>query len=697
MDEILAGLKHLPLKLTRNKLTIHIDAATPTNPIRSGMLTYAEIYVPEAYQSPNYILVSKRMGSEKPVSILSGLPFYYGTDFDIEKILDGKVSYCPPNLKINEIQLCPTLTVPYKVRSYIEKDRQIIVGTEQNSTTEFALKGGLKADDFAGWKDEFFTTYFNEKLPFLTNSSSEKEISRDQPEYLYFLVNIFPKPTTLKLRITLYFNDGTDDIFTIKTVQNVEQYSVYSIPAGFSNLGLEIHENIVKKIVSYELWVSNQDDKRISEVRTFTLDERYYRNDRYIVFSNSLGGYDTMRVTGVGRETLKVTKQSGERELESNYLPSSSDIFVTGIEGRPETTINTGFLDADATAYLAEILFSEDIYILTKDGLVPVILVDDSLMTIEDNVDLTSRNLTFTHAKKETAFSALPVAPTVATRELRWEPSGPYCVYSPDTGLSTGFQGATTLTLVYADNGEPVKGVPPKNNTPGTEGYVPPQISSACGNNYAPFKNVSIARLGTYRKNDCVGGFGDFANIVVSANLYGGLTQAEADNRAEAHWNFLNTQEFANQNALCIASPEFYTLNPIPPVSRFNFRYAFGAGVSGVVYIHGGPGANGDNNAVVFGNHWAIQNNVNPNSILYSPGRNDCIIANDLAGHRYYITFFGYNQNRRMRLFVNGILKEDISVTASQMLADGGVHIYQLPATTVIPSQATVYCLVENF
>jgi len=697
MDELLVGLKHLPLKFTRNKLTIHIDAATPTNPVRSGMLSHAEIYIPEAYQSPTYKLVGERVGSEKPVATMAGLPYYYGTDFDIETILDGKVSYCPPSLKTNDIQLCPTLTVPFKVRSYVDKNNEIIEGTDLISGASFCLKAGLNADDYAGWKDVFFTTYFDENLPFLTNQGNEKEISRIQPEYLYFLVNFLPKPTSLKLRITLYFNDGTEDTFTIKTLSSVEQYSVYSLAVGFSNLNLESYENIIKKVVNYDVWVSNQDNKRLSEVRSFYIDERFYRNSRYLIFSNSLGGYDTIRTTGISKDTLKIVRQSGERELESNYLPSSSDIFITGIEGRPELSVNTGFLDADMTAYLSEILLSEDVYVLSKDGLVPVMLVDDALITNEDNVDLTSRNLTFTYGKKETAYSALPIAPTVLARALRWEPSGPYCVYSPDTGLSTGFQGATTLTLVYADTGEIVRGVPPKDNTPGTDGYVQPQLSSACGNGYAPYKNVQISRVGTYRKNDCVGGYGDFANIVVAANIYGGLTQAEADSRAEAYWAFLNTQDYANANGGCIASPEFYTMNPLPIVGRFNFRYAFGAGISGtVVYIHGGQGANGGTTALVHGNHWAIQNNTNPDSVFYSAGKNDCALPNIIAGgYHYIITFFGYNENRRMRFYVSGVLKEEVTVSSSQFQANGGVYMHFLSATTTIPSQSTVYCIVE--
>jgi hypothetical protein len=697
MDTLLAGLRHLPLKFTRNKLTIHIDAADPTLLVRSGMLTHAEISCPVAYQSANYAKVGERIGSEKPVAQLAGLPYFYGTDFDIETILDGKVSYCPPSRKNNTIQLCPNLTIPFKIRSYIEKNGIQIANTDAITNSQFCLKAGLSADDYAGWKDNYFTTYLDEHLPFLTNQQNDKEVSRNQTEYLYFLVNFLPKPTALKLRVKVYFNDGTDVVYTLKTLNSVQQYSVYSIPVGFTDLGLESYENIIKKVVSWDIWVNNNTDNRVSEIRSYIVDEHFARNERQIIFSNSLGGYDTLRVTGVASDTLKVTKQTGERELESNYLPSASDMFVNGVEGRPEMSVNTGFLDADQISYLQEILLSEDIYILTKDGFVPIILTDESLLKNQDNVDIDSRTFTFTYGKKEMAYSVLPIAPTAVTRELRWSPSGSYCVYNPDTGLANGFQGATTLTLVYADTNEIVRGVPPKDNTPGTDGYYEPQLSSFCSDGYAPFKNVLISRLGTFRRNDCVSSYGDFATVVIMANILGGLTQFEADTRAEELWDLINSQDYANTHAGCIASPEFYTINPVPPINSFNFRYAFGSGVSGVIYIHGGPGASGGNADLVYGNHWAVQTNTNPGSIKIPTGQNDCFLPNVIpGGYRYYITFAGYNQNRRMRLYVNGVLKEDITITAAQFQANGGGHIYQLQASTVIPSQATNYCILEN-
>lgn len=697
MDELLAGIKHLPLKFSRNKLTVHIDAANPSDPVRSGLLSHAEIYIPEAYQSPNYSEAGERVGSEKPVSQLAGLPYYYGTDFDIQTILDGKLFYQIPSLKTNDIQVCTNLTIPFKVRSFIEKDNVIVAGTESISTAQYCIKAGLKADDYAGWKDAFFTNYFDEHLPFLTNQQNDKEVSRSQPEYLYFLVNFLPKPTTLKLRIALYFSDGTTETITSKTLNGVIQYSVYLTPTGFTSLGLSDYETDIKKIVSYEVWLNNQDDNRISEKRSYLLDDRYQRNVRYLLFSNSLGGYDSLRCLGVGVETLKVTRQLGERELDANYLPSASEIFISGVSGRKELNVNTGFLDADNTEYLTELILSEDVYVYTKDGFIPIVLADDSYISNQDNVDLASRIFTFLYAKSDIAYSLLPTAPTVTAREIRWEPSGPYCVYNSDTGLANGFQGASTLTLVYADTGEPVKGVPPKSNTPGTEGYVQPQLSNACADGYAPFKNIAISRLGTFRKNDCIGAFGDFATIQVAANTFGGLTQEESNSRAEEYWSFLNTQDYANTNGGCIALPEFYTLNPIPSAGKFNFRYAIGTGLTGVVYIHGGLGVNGGTTDLVYGNHWAIVNNTNPNSIIYPSGKNDCILPSVIAGTYYYIiSFIGWSDTKRMRFYVNGELKEEVTVTPTQFQANGGSYNHRLLSTTIIPSQATVYCVIEK-
>ncbi|MGX7687160.1 DUF5977 domain-containing protein [Flectobacillus roseus] len=690
MDSLATGISHLPLCFSRNKLTYHVDAFDPLVTMRAGLLTYIEIHTPKSYQSAEFVKLAERVASERPMQMLSGAPFYYGTDFEIDSILDGLLSYCPPKYNQTQIMVCASMTIPFKVKSAI-KNNTGVLGTITTSDTLFAIKAGLSTDQYPGWKDNFFTNYFDQNKPFLTFHPREKTIDREQPEFLYWLCNLLPKPSKVNVRVEVSFSDGSTSVLTPQFLVNPSQYTVYCIPVGFVTLGLDLLETDTKKVVDYQVWLSNDVNQRLTEIRTYTLETQYFPNTRYVIFVNSLGGYDTIRTTGTGQGSLKVNRTKGEKVLESNYQASSAEVFVTEITGKKVLNLNTGYFDGDQTAYLNELMFAKEIYLVSNDGFIPVTLNSDAYDYIQDNEDLAGRTFEFEFAKTENAFSDLPTAPQQTTRELVWIPSNPYCIYDPETGLTTGFQAASQLVLAYKDTGEKVKGVPPKDNFPGTEGYFAPALSSACSAGNAPFKNTVIAQKGTYTRNNCINSYGDYATITVPANTFGGQSQEEADNRAKARWAFLNTQEYANLYASCLAAPEFYTMNPQPPVNQFNYRYVTKPSTMNC-QINGGLGAASGNNAdLVFGNHWAIQNNTNPNSKVYPVGKNDILLP---CGESYLLTIYGWDKSVRVKIYANGTSLATKTITPAEFQAGEGAYIYQI--SVAIPSQAKVFVLFET-
>lgn len=689
MDSLANYISHLPVSFARNKLTVHIDAYDPTVTERWGMNTHIEVLVPKAYQSSEFVSVAERVGSERPVQVLSGANFYYGTDFEIDSILDGLLSYCPPKIDEMRIMSCAGMTIPYKIKSFIEKEG-VLMETAIISAEAFAIKSKLSVDDFAGWRESFFGSYSDEHCPFLTFQPNNKVIAETQPEFLYWLCNVLPKPTAISVRVKVYYEDGLTNTIQVQTLNSVTQYTVYCIPVGFVALGLAEVSSPENPIVAYEVWLNNEAGDRITEIRRYEIDHIYEPNTRYLLMVNSLGGYDTIRTVGTAQANLKVNRNKGEKALDSNYLPSSAEVFVTGVKGKKEITINTGYFDGENTAYYSELMFAEDIYIATKDGFVPVTLITEALTTEEDNVDLTGRNFTFEYAKTELGYSNLPTAPSVATRELAWIPIEPYCIYDPETGLATGYQGATKLTLTYKDTGEKVKGVPTKDNTPGTEGYFSPAPSNMCTAGSAPYKNFLISRLGNYTRNNCPSGYGDYATITIPANTFGGQTQAEASARAESRFAFLNTQAFANANGTCLTDPQYYNIVPGPPVNHFNFRFL--TKPSGIVtYCHGGPGAySGISNDLVYGNHWAVQGNTNAGSLVYAVGKNDIFLP---ISQLYFITVYGYDKSIRVKLYSNGVQVATKTILPAEFQANNGAYLWQ-PAV-YHASQAKVYCLIE--
>ena len=704
IDLLKTGSTYLPLKLTRNPLWVHADAPDITIlPERSGILLKCEVLVPTSEGSATFEVVGHRIGSERPVSLLAALEYYYGQDFDIASIIDGLLSFRMPKASGLTPFIASTQIIPFKTRTFTLDESGIEI---QNSSTlspiQYALRGGIQADSFAGWGEMFFSKYLQDNPKFLTWQTDEKSTFRNQPEFLTYLLNSIPKPTCLQIRCQVHFrNDFSREIFSVPNlkVNNPENYSNYVFPVSFESLGLASREvESTGKIVDYYyVWLADENNLRLSDTRKYILTRQFMPYVRYILFENSLGGIDTLTFTGELQNKVKTTTQIGERQLESTYLPSSAELFVSGKTAVREMTISTGWVDEMGTDYLQELMLSENVFFVTQDGFIPVILRDEEFQNHIDNEQLPGRQFIFELAKKERSYSALPIAQTVATRLTKWVPLNPYCIYNSESGMATGYQAAANLELRWVDTNEKVKGIAPKKNIAGTDGYVDPAFSDACSIGTASYKNAEVSRVGTFRRNNCTIGYGDFALVIVTANTFGGQSQIEANERAEARWTILNTQAYANLNGVCVPSPEYYTMTPPPASGYFNFRYQ-GNPTDSPIYFHGGPGANNnDQSSLVYGNHWALQQNTNPASVIYATAKNDCALPCTIASPNYTITCYGYNQNRRLRLWINGtVLAVDFVITPTQFQENGGAFLYRIPTSIVIPSQAFVFCLIEN-
>jgi hypothetical protein len=69
---------------------------------------------------------------------------------------------------------------------------------------------------------------------------------------------------------------------------------------------------------------------------------------KYIIFQNSLGGYDTLRCVGSVQESVTVSRQLLERFADYDYLPTVSDVLVNSITGERQITVNIGnWLDSE--------------------------------------------------------------------------------------------------------------------------------------------------------------------------------------------------------------------------------------------------------------------------------------------------------------------------------------------------------------
>lgn len=696
MDK-LATITHEPLRFSRNPLEINIDALDVSIENRVGIRYQLEIFVPKYFQSNEYKSLATQEASEEPPTELGDATVFPGATFTIEEIIDGLLEYKRPSFGQNKISVCSSQTISY----YADYNASNGTITELGALpSEWVIKAAINEKYFEEWKDTFWTKYIGgNNRRFLTFQANNKKISPSEPEFLYFLTNFSPLPTQLCLRLSLRYEDGSysDDPITVMSISGVTAYTVYCFPVGPEALKLV---EIPEVIVGYDVWVSDGSNKRLSEVRSFEIDTDFYRNIKYIIYNNSLGGYDTVRLTGQSKESMNVERQTFERQTGFNHAPTFAERIVNRVTGERQITINTGWMSKDNFLACQDLLFANDVLLVTDREFIPLLNISNTLDFVADDEKLIGRELVFSYANRERSVSPLPIAPAQAVRPTAWRPySFGGCQLDAD-GIRNGKQAVAMLEKYYVDNNASVKPAVIKPNTPDTEGYLPPQITGSCAASTTPFRSVEISRVGSYYRNNCPAGqSGSKAMVVVPANAYGSeLSQADTDAKAESRWKILDTQEYVNDpanGATCSTAPELYTVAGVPN-GRFNYRWFDKTGANANAMIQGGAGAsNGDNTALAYGNSWPIAQNTNGGSLIYPQNSNDITLPIN-PGTSYQIFVIGWDASKACKVYYNGAIIIDIVITPADFQAFGGAYQVLLNGTNIpVPNQAMVYCVVQ--
>jgi hypothetical protein len=575
-----------------------------------------EISVRKAANSAEFVVFRTLKGSEKPPKVDGGATYFEGFQPFIDEYLNGLLAYTAPDLS-KVIQASKTTTA-FVLKSWAERDGVLVEDSEVDGTVQWAIKAALGENDFSNYKNSFFTTFMDAKMPFLTHQPNGMLVSKTGVVNLSWIANLSPMPLSFKVKVRIKCASGYTNILQKGLVNLPSQNCVYHIPVGYGQLGLFELDDLDSPIVRYEIWLEDDESRRMTEIRTFYVDYAYYEFERVIYFSNSLGGFDTMRFTGEAMPELNVNTTTGERASGENDTISDGNVFVIGKDGERMMKLSTGTIsEPEWLDYLEELVWAEQVYLVSNE-LVPLVLKTSKHVTRADGEDIGQREFEFVAAKNAVATNALPYKTAAPARPTVWIPKNNYCLVNA-YGKQTGYAAAAKLELHYSDVQPllPVKGVALKDNEEGTEGYVQPVLSGSCVVGYAAYTNAAINRLGTYKKIGCGDGYtGVEAIISVAGGLFGGSTLKAANDLAEAEWNRINTQAAANANpAGCVLTIENYTYTV--PGGKAHFRWnAMRVGA-----------ANSDNYVVKTdgstnkGNGWPIYVGGNPD--IFVPGTND--------------------------------------------------------------------------
>ena len=555
--DYLAPITHQKLALTRNPILVNVDPVVLADGLsRVDLRYFLTLYVQKSFQAGEYTEYSTLEASEAPPT--EGSTTSAGAYFELQARLNDLLSSTLPSFNSRQITVCPDLIRRYYYVSARYNGDDLLDTT--NSVTGWAIRSGVSERDYDMYRELFFTSYIGAGCRFLTWQPDHKSVLTHQPEFLYFVTNFSPVPASMLLRVKCYYEDRTSETFTALSIADVTYMTAYALPVGYDQLGLASRP---KKVLSYEVWLSNQDTQQLSEVRTYRVDYRAYESTRFVLFQNGLGGYDTVACLGVPSTTVKVDRQILQRFKGYDYLFTVAEEQINAVSGERSLTLNLGsWLNRAYRTYLEDLLFSDQFYLLDGADFVPLTPLFDAMSFDNPREWPIERSLTFRYANRFTRYSQLPVI-VREERPTSWRQWTTSCELGGN-GVRSGRRIVNQLVRYYLDSGENVRPLITKPNVPGTEGYIAPWPTDDCAADTTPFLSALVSRVSSKKRGNCgAGQVGSTWTITVAAGAYGSeQSQADADAKAEVRYVELDTQANADAFGTCMAAV------PIPVALR---------------------------------------------------------------------------------------------------------------------------------
>ncbi len=535
-------LKFENIDLSRNRIEVNIEAIDPNVTNRSGLRYYLDIYVPDGFLNTSFKKLNTLEASEVPPYSDAGVTIFEGAYLAIERYLDSFLSYHLPRFGQKELSVADELTLPYRIVKRTVNGNSV---TEVSLPTRYVIKAGIEEHDFPAWGSVLFTDKMDGLAgKFLTWQRGNRNIRLGQQVFLYFLINHTETPEALNVH--LKYNDTTTIVYANILVSG--GFLVYCIPVSIEALGLDVIPEVVR---SYEVWVADEEMERISEIVKFVVDGSVLRNEKYILYSNGLGGFDSLLCKGESSENLNVVREVSERYLPFLSDASYSEKIINEVTGERELKVSFGLISNEQLDRLREVMYAKEIFLQGERNFIPLILKEESLLYAESNVYVRGRTFVFRYANKQQNYSNLGSAPGKILRATAWRGFGDVACVQNSRGLFTGMGVYSKLQKYYLDDNSPVVPAQIKNNTLGTEGYLAAVPAAACA--ITPFLNETISRAIVFKKNNCeVNQMGSSPVVTIPANTYGStISQADANAKAETAWSALNNQDTANLLGVC--------------------------------------------------------------------------------------------------------------------------------------------------
>lgn len=313
---------------------------------------------------------------------------------NVQGLLQNRIKrkFTYPESKYNTIiehqDLCGKFKIKYYATGWDASNNFVEEDPVELVDVFYFLEGG-QPDEVRQLQTMIVSDFYSELVAdkkFLTHQPVEKNIHPEQCEKLYWLV----REGCTSLRVNLQVNnfDGTT-VDILSESASVTAFNVCEITATIKYLVDDPY-----LVSSYKVWLTDQSGSTVSEIRTYILDHKWYERNDFLLFANSLVGYDTLWMKGNRNKEI-----SGEREFFNNHLPNirprldDKQFKSTRALLARKHESNTGYITEEYADYLQELMHSDDVVYLYGDQALQVKHLTEEITPQDDSEDLTSLDI----------------------------------------------------------------------------------------------------------------------------------------------------------------------------------------------------------------------------------------------------------------------------------------------------------------
>jgi hypothetical protein len=264
----------------------------------------------------------------------------------------------------------------------------------------FGGAGKLKIASLNAQNLSLYDEHIVTRQRFLTFHPIVKVVDRYQPEKLYWY-NYGSSYGTLKTKLTAIYTDGSTHeeiaLFPIAYMPTLPG-KVYEFRMSPDKLMTEYAWPPVTghSICGFKLQILNGSNTPVSEERTYYIDNLPYQENRYFLFLNSLGGFDTLRCVGKFEKSGTYNRTEAIQMLSYNYTPSATEVTDLDITEAQIFKASTGWLSLTGVSgkqmadYLRELFLSPMVFQFTTAGLERIKITSGEVLIHSDNQQLYS-------------------------------------------------------------------------------------------------------------------------------------------------------------------------------------------------------------------------------------------------------------------------------------------------------------------